>query len=121
MTPTLVQLADNQRLAGIDNEIHSKGHCYLAEDLARHQLLVIAQRMVNVQKAIEERSGEVISLASLFEAATMKLRKGRTAGYRVLRLPPERVPDYLDERRKQFGNVVISATNKAKWRMAAVS
>ena len=122
MTTTLstVEIPDNQRIASIGNEIYSKGFCYAAEDVARRQLLVVAQRMVNVQKAIEEQCGESISLASLFESATMKLRKGKTGGFRVLRLAPSEVPSYLEERRHHFDKLVIAASNTNKWQLAQV-
>lgn len=110
-----VEIPENQRIASIGNEFYSKGHVYAAEDVARKQLLVIAQRMVNVQRAIEEQCGESISLASLFESASMKLRKGKTSGFRVVRLAPTEVPGYLDERRTHFDKLVIAATNADKW------
>lgn len=115
MTPTFVDLERDQRLTSVENEIHSKGRVYVAEDVARRQLLVIAQRMINIQHAIEERSGETISLASLFESSSKKLRKGVTSGYRVVRLSAEALPGYLDERRAHFDKTVISATNPTKW------
>ena len=120
IAPTILNLPNNQRVASIENEIYSKGHCYLAEDVARRQLLVVAQRMVNVQRAIEEQCGESISLASLFESATMKLRKGKTGSFRVVRLPPSEVPSYLDERRGHYDRLVIAATVPDKWRLAQV-
>ena len=119
-TLSTVEIPDHQRVASIENEIYSKGFCYAAEDVARRQLLVIAQRMINVQKAIEEQCGESISLASLFESATMKLRKGKTGSFRIVKLSPAEVPSYLDERRSHFGKLVIAASNADKWRLAQV-
>ena len=112
-----LEIPDDQRIASINNEIYSKGHCYAAEDVARKQLLVVAQRMINVQRAIEEQCGESISLASLFESASMKLRKGKTGGFRVVKLAPSEVPSYLDERRAHFGKLVIAASNADKWQL----
>lgn len=110
MTLSTVEIPDHQRVASIENEIHSKGHIYAAEDVSRRQLLVIAQRMINVQRVIEEQCGECISLASLFESATMKLRKGKTGSFRVVKLSPAEVPSYLDERRAHFGKLVIATS-----------
>ena len=115
-----VEIPDHQRVASIENEIHSKGYCYAAEDVARRQLLVIAQRMVNVKQAIEEECGESISLASLFESAAMKLRKGKTGSFRVVKLAPSEVPSYLDERRAHFGKLLIAANNADKWQLKQV-
>ena len=112
-----LEIPDNQRIASINNEIYSKGHVYAAEDVARKQLFVVAQRMINVQRAIEEQCGESISLASLFESASMKLRKGKTSGFRVVKLAPTEVPGYLDERRAHFGKLVIAASNADKWQL----
>ena len=119
-TLSTVEIPDHQRVASIENEIYSKGFCYAAEDVARRQLLVVAQRMVNVQRAIEEQCGESISLASLFESATMKLRKGKTGSFRVVKLAPSEVPSYLDERRPHFDRLVIAASNADKWRLQQV-
>lgn len=120
MTLSTVEILDHQRVASIENEIYSKGHCYAAEDVARHQLLVIAQRMVNVQKAIEEQCGESISLASLFESASMKLRKGKTGSFRVVKLAPAEVPRYLDEHRSHYDRLVIAASAPDKWQLKQV-
>ena len=114
-------LPADQRVASIGNEIYSKGHCYVAEDHARRQLLVIAQRMVHVQKAIEEQCGEVISLASLFESATRKLRKGTTKSFKVVRLLPSEVPKYIDERRGHFDKFVIATSNSDKWHLQSTT
>ena len=116
----MVEILDHQRIASVDTEIHSKGSCYAAEDVTRRQLLVIAQRMINVQKVIEEECGESISLASLFESATMKLRKGKTGSFRVIKLAPSDVPRYLDERRAHFGKLIIATSNADKWRLQTV-
>ena len=117
MTLLMLDLPDDKRVALIESEMYSKGHCYVAEDMVRRQLIVIGQRMVHIQSAIEEHCGEVISLASLFESATLKLRKGTTKSFRVVRMPPSDVPKYLDERRAQFDKLVIAASNADKWQL----
>ena len=61
------------------------------------------------------------SLASLFESAEKKLRKGRTGSFRVTRLDPADLPHYLDERASGFSRVVIAATNPAKWALNPIA
>ena len=84
--PTVVDVPSNQRLASVAQEYYSKGRVYAAEDVLRRQILVVAQRMKHVQTAIEDICGEPCSIASLFESADLKLRKGRTGSFRVVRL-----------------------------------
>ena len=119
--PTVVDIPRNQRLTSVSPEYYAKGHCYAAEDVLRHQILVVAQRMKHVQTAIEDLCGEPCSLASLFESADLKLRKGRTGSFRVTRLHPRDLPEYLDEHAKGFGRVVIAATNPAKWSLQPIA
>ena len=73
--------------------------------------------MVGVQSAIEHTVGEPCSLASLFESAALKLRKGRTGSFRVHRLTADELPAFLDETRPRFDKLVIAAVNPAYWRL----
>ena len=116
----IVDLAPNDRLAAIGNEIYAKGNVFAAEDVTRRQLLVLGQKMANIQLAIEECVGEGLSLASLFEAASMKIRKGRTGSFRVVKLRKEDVADYLAERKAQFQRVCIATTDPARWSLQQV-
>lgn len=117
MTTTVFEVPSHKRLASVRPELHSKKHVYAAEDVLRRQILVVGQRMIAVQSAIEDTVGEPCSLASLFESATMKLRKGRTGSFRVHRLLPEELPAFLDEQRPRFARVVISTRNPAHWQL----
>ena len=69
----------------------------------------------------EDICGEPCSIASLFESADLKLRKGRTGSFRVVRLSPDDVPAYLDEHSSRFGRVVIAATNPSKWSLQPIA
>lgn len=113
--PTIVDLAPDHHLASISNEIHSKGNVFAAEDVTRRQLLVVAQKMQNIQHAIEECVGESNSLASLFEASSLKLRKGRTGSFRVVKLSKDEVAKYLEERKSHFHRVCIAASDPNRW------
>lgn len=119
--PSVLELPPDKRLAQVNPEIHSKGHVYAASDVVRRQVLVLSQRMSGIQMAIEECVGEGCSIASLFESADLKLRKGRTGSFVVRRLSPEELPGYLDETRKHYDRVVIGAVNASKWKMAAIA
>jgi hypothetical protein len=117
MTNLVLELPTTKRLASVSPEIHSKKHVYAAEDVLRRQVLIVAQRMIAVQSAIEDTCGEPCSLASLFESATLKLRKGRTGSFRVHRLLPEELPAFLDEQRPRFARVVIAAHDPQRWQL----
>ena len=119
-SPQVLELPKGMRLTMVKPEIHTKGHCYAAEDL-RRAVLIVGQRMSAVQAAIEESVGEPISLASLFESADLKLRKGRTGSFAVRRISPGELPSYLDERRPHYGKVVIGAVDPDAWRMSAIN
>ena len=90
----------------------------MCEDMHRKQLIVVAQRMRNIQECLEELFPcESASLASLYEASDLKLRKGRTGAWAVRKLHPDEAPGYLDEKRRQYGRAVIAATNPIKWHL----
>ena len=116
----VLELPPNKRLASIRPEIHSKNCYYCAEDVLRRQVLIVAQRMVGIQTAIEDYVGEPVSIASLFESASLKQRKGRTGSFRVHRLNVEEMPGFLDERRQRFDRVLIAAVNPHKWELVEV-
>ena len=116
MSVTVLDVPRQQRLASIQPEIHSKGHCYAAEDI-RRDVLIVSQRMQAIKSYIEDCVGEPCSLASLFESATLKLQKGYTGSFRVHRLAPSEVPAFLDEKRPRFAKTVIAARNPDAWRL----
>ena len=118
--PTIVDVSSDHTLASFRNEIHSKGNVFVAEDVTRRQLLVVAQKMQNIQLAIEEVCGESNSLASLFEASSFKLRKGKTGSFRVVKLDKEKVSQYLEERKPHFERVCIATTDPARWSLQLV-
>ena len=116
-TPTVVELPTHLRLAAVRHEIHSKKNCFVAEDVLRHQVLIIGARMAAIQSVIEDEVGEPCSLASLYEASALKQRKGRTGSFRVHKLSPETLPAFLDEQRKRYARVVIAAHDPARWHL----
>ena len=117
-SPTIVDIPVDQRLGQISAERCSKGHLYVCEDLKRKQLIVVAQRMRNIQACLEALFPcETASLASLYEASDLKLRKGRTGAWAVRRLAPDEASSYLDEKRRQYERAVIAATNPTNWQL----
>ena len=120
MTTAMFELPSTKRLASVRPEIHSKKHIYCAEDM-RRQWLIVAQRMAAVQSTIQDEVGEPVSLASLFESATLKLRKGRTGSFRVHKLSPDELPAFLDEQRPHFERVVIASNNLDLWHLVGAA
>ena len=116
----IVDLSPDDRLDTIGHEIYAKGNVFAAEDVTRRQLLVLGQKMANIQLAIEECCGEGLSLASLFEAASMKIRKGRTGSFRVVKLRKEDEAEYLNERKAHFQRVCIATTDPNRWPLQQV-
>ena len=53
---TLVEVPVGTRVVSVEPEIYSKGHIYAAEDVARRQVLVLAQCMRHVKTTIEDTS-----------------------------------------------------------------
>ena len=56
-----------------ERELHSKGHCYAAQD-RRRQYLVLGQRVAAIRDIIREVVGEDVKLSSLYEAAAHELK-----------------------------------------------
>jgi hypothetical protein len=121
-SPTIVDIPADQRLSQISAERCSKGHLYVCEDMHRKQLIVIAQRMRNIQECLEVLFPcENVSLASLYEASDLKLRKGKTGAWSVRKLAPDEAPTYLDEKRRLYARTVIATTNPIKWHLHTVA
>ena len=119
--PTILDIPMNQQLSSIRKEIYCKGNIFAAEDVTRKQLLVLAQRMQSIQHAIEECCGESNSLASLFEASSLKLRKGRTGSFRVVKLSKDEVAKSLEERKPHFQRVCIATNDPSRWSLQQVA
>ena len=121
MTCTIVDVPGDQRVASIGNERCSKGNLFICEDMSRRQVLICAQKMVNIQAAIWELFPcERASLASLFEASSGVLRKGKTGAWAVRKLAPTEAPSYLDEKRRHYDRTILATTNPAHWHLQAV-
>lgn len=113
--PTLMDVT-GKRVASVQLERCAKGFAYIAED-CRKEYMIVSQKMVHLQRAIEELCHEQYALASLFESAACKLRKGRTGSFRIHRVPPRELPCFLDERACQYGKVLVAATNPSCWQL----
>ena len=118
--PTILDIPSSHQLSSFTNEIYAKGNVFAAEDITRKQLLVVAQKMQNIQHAIEEVCGESNSLASLFEASSLKLRKGKTGSFRVIKLDKDQVAQYLEERKPHYQRVCIATSDPARWTLQQV-
>lgn len=109
----------SMRVASTRKEMWAKrGRVYAAEDVLRRSVLIVAQRMSHLRLAIEDLVGEPVSLASLYEAAQMKQRKGRTGSFAVRALELDALPSYLDSERWRFDDLVIATPNLDAWRLA---
>jgi hypothetical protein len=118
---TIVEMPSDQSLDRVDPEhCARRGNLYVCEDCDRHQLLILAQKVKNIEDALEELGWQVPATSSLFDAATCKQRKGKTGAWAVHRLPTEEVKAFLAQRRRHFARTVIAASNPKAWRFAPV-
>ena len=117
MSTTLVDVPADQRIAEVSKERRATGVVYSAEDV-RRTLLVVAQTVPRIQSAIKTLCNETVSRTSVFESASLQLRKGCTGSWLIRRHDASELPAFVDERRCLYGRVVISADNPRKWKLA---
>ena len=110
----LTELKIDEAVIAVQREIHSKRWIYSAED-ARRSAVIVSQRMSMIQEAIDIVCGEACSLASLFECANGRLRKGKTGSFYITRMIADDVPFYIKRVRGRFDRVVIAARVPQKW------
>lgn len=122
MSVSIVEVPSDQRLEQVRPERCSRGNLYVCEDMHRRQIMLVAQKITNIQAAIEELFPcETPAASSLFDASARKQHKGRTGAWSVQKLEPHELSPYLAERRKHFTRTVIATRNPAAWQFAQVA
>ena len=113
--PTLIPVPNDQRLDKVSKELYGRGNVFAAEDVCRHDILIVAQRVANLISAIEDTTGEAPTKSCLYDSANALLRRGRHGSFRVSKLAPTDLPDWLDNARGGYQRVVIAANNPNCW------
>ena len=113
----LVEVPHDMKVIEVKPEIWNKGWVYVAED-CRMELLIVSQRLHFIAEAIDLLCNQFVSVSSLSESATCRL-KGRTAGaWVVRRVSHEDAPSLLGERRPRFQRLVLAVVNPRAWKLA---
>ena len=116
---TLADIPPNLRVVEVKPELWSKGWTYLCED-CRRTMLICSQRLHLIAEAIDRLCNQFVSVSSLSESATCRL-KGRTAGaWKVRRVSHADAPGVLQELRPRYERLVIAAINVGAWKFQAV-
>jgi hypothetical protein len=93
------------------------GNMYVCEDAERHQLMILSQKVKNIQDALDALGWDAPAASSLFDAASYKQRKGKTGAWAVHKLSSEDLPRFVAERRRHFARTVIAATDPSAWQL----
>ena len=120
MGTTIVEVPVDQCVNQIEPERCCRGNLYVCEDVSRRQIMILAQKVANIQSALETLGWETPATSSLFDASANKHRKGKTGAWAVHRLTSDELPRFVAERRKHFARTVIAATNPQAWQLVAV-
>ena len=116
----LIELSSDHRLVEVKPELWSKGWVYITED-CRRTVLIVSQRLHLIAETIDRLCNQFVSLSSLSESATCRLRGGRTAGaWRVRRVSYAEAPSVIQELRPRYTQMVIAAINPGAWKMIKV-
>ena len=113
--PTLINVPNERRLAKLSRELHGRGNVFCAEDVCRRDILIVAQRVANLITAIEDTTGEAPTKSCLYDSANALLRRGRHGSFKVSKVTPADLPDWLDNTRARYQRVVIAANNPNCW------
>ena len=117
---TLIELSPYHRLVEVKPELWSKGFVYVTED-CRRTMLIVSQRLHLIAETIDRLCNQFVSMSSLSESATCRLRGGRTAGaWRVRRVSFDDALSLIQELRPRYDQVVIAAINPGAWKMIKV-
>ena len=93
----------------------SKTKAKEATDL-RKELLIVSQRLVHIQRAIETLCNHTPSMTSLSESASRMQKGGRTSGaWSVVKLLLCQISEFVDEHRCKYKRTVIACDNPRKW------
>ena len=114
---TLIELSPDLRVVEVKPELWSKGWVYVTED-CRRTMLILSQRLHLIAETIDRLCNQFVSVSSLSESATCRLRGGRTAGaWRVRRVTFDDALSLIQELRPRYTQMVIAAINPGAWKM----
>ena len=99
-----------------ERELHSKGHCYAAQD-RRRQYLVLGQRVAAIRDIIREVVGEDVKLSSLYEAAAHELKRGYHYSFKVEKLKLSQLPDFTESLGGRYERVLVAAAQPGAWKV----
>ena len=117
---TIIEVSPDLRVVEVKPELWSKGWVYVTED-CRRTMLIVSQRLHLIAETVDRLCNQFVSVSSLSESATCRLRGGRTAGaWRVRRVSYAEAPSVLLELRPRYERLVIAAINSGAWKMAKV-
>lgn len=117
---TIIEVSPDLRVVEVKPELWSKGWVYVTED-CRRTMLILSQRLHLIAETIDRLCNQFVSVSSLSESATCRLRGGRTAGaWRVRRVTFDDALSLIQELRPRYKQVVIAAINPGAWKMIKV-
>ena len=113
--PQLIEVPSDLRVVEVQPELWSRW-TYVCED-CRKTMLIVSQRLHLIADAIDTLCNQFISVSSLSESATCRL-KGRTAGaWKVRRVKYADAPAVLAELRPRYARLVIACIKPSVWKM----
>lgn len=118
--PTLINVPRDKRVESVKKELYCRGTCYVAADVCRKDIMIIAQKVANLVVAIEDTCGEAPTKSCLYDSASNSLRRGRHGSFRVSRMTSRDLPEWLDHERERYNRVVIATHSPQCWQLQPV-
>jgi hypothetical protein len=116
-----IELRPEQRLDALDRQPHCRGHAYVISDRLTHRHVLLTQRLPKAAEFLASQyEDDPPNMASLYEAATAKLRSGlHHRRWRVLRVPVDEAPQEFErERRAGYLHPVVLAQRQDQMHFA---
>ena len=113
------ELPPGQRLQALELQSHSRGHAYIISDRLTRKHVVLTQRLPRAHEFLQEQCDDGPCLASLYEAATARIRSGlHHRRWRVLRVPIDEAPDEFERERKAgYEHPIVVAQRRDQLRL----
>ena len=106
------ELRPNDRLVGLAVQPHTRGYAYVISDRVTKRHVVLSHRLPRAHEFLQRVcEDDPPCMASLYEAATAKIRSGlHHRRWRVMRVPLDEAPDEFErERRAGYEHPVVLA------------
>lgn len=106
-----VELQPGQMLHALAKQPHCRGFAYVISDRLTHRHVVLAHRLPRAHAFLASVYDDPPCMASLYEAATARLRSGlHHRRWRVLRVPLDEAPhEFERERRAGYEHPIVLA------------